>query len=185
MLVASHMVFPYQAVLDGNQSTEDQLLDSNLKLNKGILLFSLGSLFWILKLHFCRDIEALRSVIVLLFQMVCNWFSRGSLGITSTILQYIALVPFKSPTRAAPFSTNRFLTRPNKSLYKSLSWWIIFAPSLWNPGCFRVVRRIFSSEFLYFTDNNWLEALDSVTDWFQSIGVWNLRATPSGLNQSE
>ena len=84
MLVASHMVFPYQAVLDGNQSTEDQLLDSNLKLNKGILLFSLGSLFWILKLHFCRDIEALHSVIVLLFQMICNWFSRGSLGIIST-----------------------------------------------------------------------------------------------------
>ena len=180
MLVASRMVFPYQAVLDGTQSTEDQLLDSNLKLNKGILLFSLGSLFWILKLHFCRDIEALHSVIVLLFQMVCNWFSRGSLGIISTSIHGIGsiLVPGQSHSQQTVSwrdRINRYINHFHDELF----------PSLWNPGRFRVVRRIFSSEFLYFTDNNWLEALDSVTDWFQSIWVWNLRATPSGLNQSE
>ena len=71
-LAVAHMVSPYRAVRDDNQSIRDQLHHSNLKLSKEILLVLLDSLIEILILHSCLDIGALPFAIVLLFKMVSD-----------------------------------------------------------------------------------------------------------------
>ena len=100
--IVVRMVFPYLTVLDGIQSSSNQLLDSSLKdgVHRGSLLFSL-------MLDSCRDIEALLFAIVLLFKrFVTNlvvwlqkYLNRSSIGCLDPVLLPIDIIKWGASFR--------------------------------------------------------------------------------------